>query len=240
MHLTIDIGNTAIKFAIFDQSSILIKGTGMSELTEALNTYPLVSRAVISAVAEREEAISLLKKLNIPFEILSHETLVPFGNLYKTSQTLGTDRIALSAAAQGMFGSMPVLVIAAGTCITYNFIAEKKFYGGAISPGITIRFQALGYYTSALPVIDWSGYRHGVYDMLIGTDTAGSILSGVLNGVIHEIDGTIEEFSRRYSGLKVVVTGGDMDFLVKNLKNDIFARPDMVLEGLNHILMHHA
>jgi type III pantothenate kinase len=240
MHLTIDIGNTALKFAIFDQSTILIKSTGMTELTLALNTYPLVSRAIISAVADKAEAVELLKNLNIPFEVLSHETLVPFQNLYKTPHTLGTDRIALTAAAQGMFGSMPVLTIAAGTCITYNFIAENRFYGGAISPGITMRFQALGYYTSALPALEWSAYRHEAYETLIGEDTDSSIYSGVLNGVVQEIDGTIEEFSRRYSGLKVVVTGGDMDFLVKNLKNDIFARPDMVLEGLNHILMHHA
>jgi type III pantothenate kinase len=103
-----------------------------------------------------------------------------------------------------------------------------------------MRFQALHHYTSRLPEVDWSEYKHERYDVITGTDSRGSILTGVLRGVLNEIDGTIDEYKRRYSGLRVAVTGGDMDFLVKNLKNDIFARPDMVLEGLNYILMHNA
>ena len=103
-----------------------------------------------------------------------------------------------------------------------------------------MRFQALNHYTAKLPLIDWSAYQDSAYEWLIGADSEGSILSGVLNGVLQEIDGTIEQYRRRYSGLRVAVTGGDMPFLVKNLKNDIFARPDMVLEGLNYILLHHA
>jgi type III pantothenate kinase len=153
---------------------------------------------------------------------------------------LGADRLTLAVAAHHLYGSSPVLVIGAGTCITYDFIEGGSYYGGAISPGITMRFRALHHYTARLPEIDWTSYSRDVFDYLTGTDSQGSILSGVLNGTLKEIDGTIEAYRHRYSGLKVAVTGGDMDFLVKNLKNDIFARPDMVLEGLNYILMHDA
>ena len=240
MHLAIDIGNTSLKYALFGEGHLLAKGTGITALSEALQVSAPVSRALISAVADSSEATLLLKKLNIPFELLSYHSHLPFENLYDTPQTLGTDRMALAAAAQAIFGSAPSLVIAAGTCITYNFLDAGRFMGGAISPGITMRFRALQHFTSALPYIDWSSHMHGAFASLTGTDTDSSILSGVLLGTVAEIDGTIEQYRRRYSGLQVAVTGGDMDFLVKNLKNDIFARPDMVLEGLNHILMHHA
>jgi type III pantothenate kinase len=131
-------------------------------------------------------------------------------------------------------------VIGAGTCITYDFADQGGYYGGAISPGITMRFRALNHYTARLPYVDWAAHQDRAYEELTGADSESAILSGVLNGILHEIDGTIEQYRARYSGLRVAVTGGDMAFLVKNLKNDIFARPDMVLEGLNYILLHHA
>lgn len=241
MHLAIDIGNSALKFVLSDRGKISVKGNGIEELTALLSkNNTLISHAIMASVADSVATIDLLRKFNIPLIILSPKTKLPIQNLYRTPETLGSDRIALAAAADKVFNGAPALVIGAGTCITYNFVHEGSFLGGAISPGITMRFQALNHYTAKLPYIDWTAYQDSVYEGLTGTDSRDSILSGVLNGVLREIDGTIEEYRRRYSGLRVVVTGGDMPFLVKNLKNDIFARPDMVLEGLNYILLHHA
>ena len=241
MNLAIDIGNSALKFALFDRNSMCIKGTGAEELKTALmNSGHIITRCLISSVVDHDHIPELLKKLNIPFDILSALTRLPIKNLSLTPDTLGADRITLAVAAHHLFVDSPALVIGAGTCITYDFVDSEGYHGGAISPGITMRFKALHHYTSRLPLVDWCSHRLEVYDTLLGADSQGSITSGVLQGVLHEIDGTIEEYKRRYSGLQVAVTGGDMGFLVKNLKNDIFARPDMVLEGLNYILMHNA
>jgi type III pantothenate kinase len=241
MQLAIDIGNSALKYALFDDLRIVAQGTGKDDLTGCIDKHrTAISRAIMSSVADSIAVIELIRKFNIPLTILSHETKLPILNLYKTPLTLGSDRITLAVAADRMYDSAPALVIGAGTCITYNFTDQGSFIGGAISPGITMRFQSLQHYTDQLPYVDWAPHRDIVFDGLIGADSDGSILSGVLNGVLQEINGTIDQYRQRYSGLRVAVTGGDMPFLVKNLKNDIFARPDMVLEGLNYILLHHA
>jgi type III pantothenate kinase len=241
MLLTIDIGNSALKFALFDGETMSEKGIGIENLSAAVRKNAAhISRAILASVADSLTAIELIRKFNIPLVILSHQTPLPIQNQYKTPETLGSDRLTLAVAAHRLFDGAPTLVIAAGTCITYNFIDRGSFIGGAISPGITMRFRALNHYTAKLPLIDWQPWQDAVYEGLTGTDSRDSILSGVLNGVLQEIDGTIEQYGQRYSGLRVALTGGDMAFLVKNLKNDIFARPDMVLEGLNYILLHNA
>jgi type III pantothenate kinase len=241
MYLTIDIGNSALKFALFDGVHMSHRGSGMAELSAVVReNSPRIAQAILASVADSVVVIDLIRKFNIPLTILSHRTPLPIGNLYQTPETLGSDRLTLAVAAHNLFSGAPALVIGAGTCITYNFVHQGSFIGGAIAPGISMRFQALNHFTARLPLIDWTAHQDRVYDGLIGTDSAGSILSGVLNGIILEIDGTIDQYRQRYSGLRVALTGGDIGFLVKNLKNDIFARPDMVLEGLNYILLHHA
>ena len=241
MHLAIDIGNSSLKFALFDNEKLSERGIGIQPLSAILDhRASTISKAIMASVADSGPVTDLLRKFNIPLSTLSHQTKLPIGIDYKTPETLGSDRITLAVAADRIFQGAPALVIGAGTCITYDLVHDRAYYGGAISPGITMRFQALHHYTARLPRIDWTSYQDSTYDGLTGADTHDSILSGVLNGVTLEIDGTIEQYRRRYSGLRVAVTGGDMGFLVKNLKNDIFARPDMVLEGLNYILLHHA
>ena len=241
MHLAIDIGNSVLKFALFDGEKMTVKDKGIEALSAVVSHHKEnISQAIMASVADSVAAIDLLRKFNIPLTILSHQTPLPIRNAYETPETLGSDRLTLAVAADRLFGGLPALVIGAGTCITYNFVNGGTFMGGAISPGITMRFQALNHYTAKLPLIDWTAYQTETYEGLTGANSADSIISGVLNGAIQEIDGTIEQYKRRYSGLRVALTGGDMAFLVKNLKNDIFARPDMVLEGLNYILLSHA
>ncbi len=160
-------------------------------------------------------------------------TKVPLINRYKTPETLGKDRLALAVGAVTKFPGENILAIDAGTTITYEFITNNNEYlGGAISPGIKMRFKALNNFTGKLPLITEIETDH-----LIGHDTKTSIQSGVLNGVIKEIDGIIDEYKNRFGALKVLVTGGDYIYFVKKLKNSIFATPNLVLEGLNKILI---
>ena len=153
----------------------------------------------------------------------------PFENLYKTPNTVGIDRLVLASGAVLMFPNQNRLVIDAGTCITYDFINEKNQYlGGAISPGIRLRYESLHNYTAKLPLLDMK-----LPDELIGKSTNDSIHSGVINGVINEIDGFIDQYREQYSKFIIILTGGDTDFLAKRLKNTIFANPNFLLESLN-------
>jgi len=147
---------------------------------------------------------------------------------------LGVDRIALVANAVEKFYKKNVLIIDAGTCITYDFVNDSQEYlGGAISLGIEMRYKALNNYTSKLPLLE-----KNIPENFIGKTTDENIHSGVNNGVLNEINGVIEQYERENSVLTIVLTGGDTYFLAKQLKSSIFANPNFVLEGLNTILIY--
>jgi len=163
---------------------------------------------------------------------LSHELKVPFKNSYKTPKTLGVDRIALVSASVDQFPDRNVLIIDAGTCITYDFKTNKNEYlGGAISPGVTLRYKALNNLTANLPLLVTSQPKS-----IIGDSTEESIHSGVIIGVLKEIDGLVEYYKENYQDLTVILTGGDANFLSNQLKNSIFANSNFLLEGLNFLL----
>ena len=142
------------------------------------------------------------------------------------------DRIALVAAAVSKYQNQNVLIIDAGTCITFDFVnSSKNYLGGAISPGIEMRYKSLNKFTKKLPLL----MREEAAN-LIGTSTETCIHSGVINGVISEIDSIIAKYRKKNKDLTVVLTGGDANFLSNRLKNGIFANPFFLLEGLNTIL----
>jgi type III pantothenate kinase len=146
---------------------------------------------------------------------------------------LGSDRLAASIGAYSLHPNSNVLVIDAGTCIKYNFTNFKNEYlGGSISPGIEMRFKSLEHFTSKLPLINFdASYRE-----LIGENTKNSILSGVINGSIAEIDGIMFDYKSKFPNIICILTGGDSEFLAKRLKNSIFTHQNLVLKGLNDIL----
>jgi len=191
-----------------------------------------ISSVIISSVKEVPvEIINYLKK-NYSFIELSALTTIPIINLYKTPETLGKDRLASVVAAYSLYCGENVLVVDAGTCITYDIVnAKGEYYGGSISPGLNMRFKALHTFTGKLPLVSLINFNE-----LIGTDTNKSILSGVINGITAEADAIIERYKKYYSPLKIIICGGDAQFLVDRLKNIIFAVPELVLIGLNEIL----
>ncbi len=237
MNLILDIGNTRIKLAVFQEHTIVESSVADpkkvgKEIAKLQKKYT-IKNVILSSVGElRHED---LKELST-FEnvvTLSHAVKIPFTNKYKTPTTLGVDRIALVSAAIHQYPSEDVLVIDAGTCITYDFVDHKGVYfGGAISPGINLRYQSLNTFTANLPKLEIAKFS------LIGRDTKSSMHSGVLNGVLHEINGVIAEYQYKYPNLTVVLTGGDTNFLAKKVKSSIFANPNFLLEGLNSILIH--
>jgi len=237
MKLVIDIGNTLAKIAVFNKSDIIdfksIDMISYSSIKQMLDTYPDISTGIIASVREMDPDFISFLDSNIRLMQLNEFTPLPFENNYKSPHSLGYDRIAAVAGASGIFQLDNVLVINAGTCITYDVItAENKYLGGGISPGIQMRFKALHTFTGKLPLI-----KPGIESTIdiIGNTTERSILSGVLNGVVCEIDGIISSYKLQFPELKVIISGGDYKYFDKSLKNNIFASPNIVLTGLNRI-----
>ena len=236
MKLIIDIGNTRIKAALFEKNEL--KQNFVFETKEDLlksdlfETYSIENCIIATVVNEIEGFINELKlKTNIL--LFTDKTNLPIKNLYKSTSTLGSDRLAAAVGGNFMFGNKNVLIIDAGTCIKYNFVSDKnEFMGGGISPGLQMRFKALNDYTSRLPLIS----LEADYDLLIGNNTNNSILSGIVLGTLTEVEGIIEQYKLLYNNLTVVLTGGDINFFEKRLKKSIFADPNLILNGLNIIL----
>ncbi len=234
MNLAVDIGNTQVKLGLFEQDELKEIFHDEHSIEEVLKNFK-IENAILSKTGSSELVeFKLSQKKKIKTLFLSHELKLPLRISYTTPQTLGADRIAGSAAANFLFPQKNVLKIDFGTCITYDFVnAKDEFCGGAISPGMMMRFKALHNYTAKLPLVD--PMQFSTFE-LTGTDTSTSILSGVVNGIKEETDGIINEYKKRFGDLNVIATGGDAGLFVSLLKTEIFARPYLVLEGLNRIL----
>jgi len=237
MNLVIDVGNTLVKLGVFD-SGILkhkktcVKSDFLAKLAEFFENFPAIADCIVSSVSNLSEHQYSKIQQYCSVLFLNHETKVPFTNRYGTPQTLGIDRIALVSAAAHLYAQKNVLVIDAGTCITYDFLnSENEYFGGAISPGMLLRYKSLHTFTDKLPLLEANNPK-----LFIGNTTATSIHSGVVNGVVYEIEGFIEAYKKNYDNLTVILTGGDAHFLRETIKNDIFANSNFLLEGLNHIL----
>ena len=237
MHLIIDVGNSFVKLAIFKKNRLLNKQTvKLSNILEELNLLKKnnleLKKAIISSVGRLTESDTLAISQLLDLTILSSKTNLPFTNLYETPKTLGVDRIALVCASVNQFPGKNVLIIDAGTCITYDFLTSNQEYlGGAISPGLRMRYAALNNLTANLPLLDTE-----MPESIIGNSTKSSIHSGVVYGVINEIDGNIATYKEKYLDLTIILTGGDANFLSKQLKSSIFVNSNFLLEGLYYIL----
>lgn len=235
MHLILDIGNTNVKYHLFDQEESILSATVVSIDSVAgqiLGDFPALTHVIYSDV----RGIIAKGKLEIIFpqlQVIEVKSLrLPFTSHYSTPATLGDDRVALVAAATKKYPQQNCLVIDAGSCLTYDFItAEGTYLGGAISPGLQMRFKSLQHFTGKLPLV-----KPEKPFSLHGHSTATSINAGVIHGIIHEIDGQINAYKTKYPSLTVILTGGDALLLSKSVKNTIFAHPNFLAVGLNYLL----
>lgn len=238
MNLIIDVGNTSVKIAVFNGKTLLFKEVVSNEsllekIVKLKENYYAIKHVIVSSVRNLDKKVSQYLTDNYPVVFLSHQIKLPFKNLYETPNTLGIDRIALIAASVDQFSKKNVLVIDAGTCVTYDFInKENEYLGGAISPGVRMRYKALHNQTAKLPLLDTE-----VPENFIGNTTNAAINSGVVNGLVAEIDGVIAQYKEKYNDLTIILTGGDANFLSKQLKSSIFANSNFLLQGLNFILL---
>lgn len=240
MNLIIDLGNTLAKVTIFKGCKVL--NTEVFEpscefdekkLKGILNHYS-IKKVILSSVINTAKSLCnfLYDKFNENFVELGIDTNIPLKNLYKTPQTLGKDRIAAAVGAVSLFSNQNILLIDSGTAITIDLItSNSEFLGGNISPGIKIRFKALHSFTGKLPLLSITEEYP-----LTGQTTDEAICAGVLNGVVFEIQSYIEEYSKKYDNLQIVLTGGDCFFFEKKIKKTIFAESNLLALGLNSIL----
>ena len=241
INLVIDIGNSRTKIALFNQYDLMfnvsIDHLTLEHLRMLKEEHRQLTKAILSSVKPgNEDLIGFLTEQFEFFLELDHKTELPIENLYETPDTLGKDRLAAAVGANELFPDQNLLVIDAGTAITYDLVSEKnQFIGGNISPGLEMRFKALNHFTGKLPLIGASDE----FDF-IGKNTAEAIRAGVQNGMIYEIGQTIEIFNRNYQNLQIIMTGGDSNFFDKKLNYSIFVHFNLTLIGLNRILEHNA
>lgn len=235
MNLILDVGNSLLKIALFKKSQLIQKfkfTENYKRNIEDIISENNVTHSIISNVGRIDDSIINILKESTNLLLVSNQLKFPFKNLYKSKNTLGQDRLALVSAAAFKFPKENVLIVDAGSCITYDFKNNNNEYlGGGISPGILMRFKSLNTFTSNLPLIDFDSIHQ-----LIGNNTKNSINSGVINGTISEINGIIQQYCKEFKNIRIILTGGDSNFLLKRIKNSIFADQNFLLVGLNKLL----
>jgi type III pantothenate kinase len=243
-NLVIDIGNTYTKIAVFDNDELLLAQyfttVGIATINQFLASY-LIDHAIISSVKKDKEEWQTVLQQKTQLTYFSAEMTTDIHNHYLTPQTLGLDRLAAVSGAKYTYPQKNNMVIDGGTCITYDYVdSEGNYFGGSISPGLTMRYNALNYYTSALPQVKADGEFTAGY----GNSTITAIQSGVQNGIKYELTGFIEHYTKGQQQLNIILTGGDSIFFDTLLKNSIFApyikiEPYLVLKGLNAAIQKH-
>jgi type III pantothenate kinase len=233
-NLAVDIGNTAIKYALFEDQALVYAGQ-VPEEQALLADSRLADTDNLILASVRQGQSALLDRMPVKGTVLAltFETRVPVINHYETPRTLGMDRLAAVIGANYLFPDTDCLVIDAGTCITTDFVdRDKNYLGGSIALGLEMKFRALHTFTQQLPLLQ----RSPEAVPLAGRNTAGAIQSGVLNGTVAELNGLISAYRSTSPQLAVVLCGGDAAFFETNLKAPIFVVPELVLIGLNRIL----
>jgi type III pantothenate kinase len=235
MQLALDIGNTLIKAALFENNTIIYSirfKNWNDEKWMKLLAEPIIKEAIVCSVETHETERGLKLSQNISTLHLTHDIKLPIENNYKTPETLGKDRLAGAIGGWVISKGQSVLVIDAGTCIKYDFVDKNLGYmGGSITPGFQMRLDALNHYTARLPLIQIQETKD-----FYGDDTKSAILSGALTGIKGECLQFITQFEKRFGKINVILTGGNADFLSLLLNSKYLVEPDLVLIGLHSIL----
>jgi type III pantothenate kinase len=235
MNLVVDYGNTAAKVGIFDQRELKEEHAFFNpeELLLFIKSVPADGVIFSSVSRELESLQQSASHISMQF-VLNYRLPLPITNNYATPETLGVDRLAGVCGAKSLFPESPCLVIDSGTCVTYDLItADAVFLGGLIAPGLYMRLRAMHKFTARLPQVE----INPAID-LTGYSTETCLQSGAFNGMLAEIEGIISRYLSQYPQLRVILCGGDTHFFENKLKGPIFAVQNLVLRGLNSILLH--
>lgn len=242
MNLTIDQGNSRTKVALFNDEGRIVKNFiyksfAASDIEKLFALYP-ISDSIISSVVNIEPAVvNALNRLSKHFVLFDHFTPIPIHNGYNSPETLGQDRLAAAVGAAYLCPKQNILIIDAGSAITYDFVSEEgEFVGGNIAPGIKMRLTMLHRMTKKLPLVE---VEENELLPLFGKTTRDAIAAGVIRGIVYEVKGYIRSLNAQLKQLTVVLTGGNSPFIANNSRNTSFQlEKNLVLIGLNQILEH--
>ncbi len=237
MDLIIDIGNTQTKYALFNKEEMLESCVSpvqnINIIEDWQKKYQSIDACIVSSV--QGKPVDFIDKLNSKFEkfiFFDQNTPTPLDNLYESKETLGYDRLAACVGANSVYPNTNLLVIDAGTAITFDFVSDNNEYlGGTISPGLSMRFKALNSFTKKLPLL-----KQSVSFDLIGKNTEGAIISGVQNSILFEIEAYINRLKEKHHQTKIFLTGGDSGFLQSKLNKEIVVDNALLISGLRFIL----
>ncbi len=240
MNIVADFGNTSVKLGLVENNSIKEVFRFDSHHIDFEKFKSVIDDAdpeiicYLSVIHIDNRMIDWLHQTGGKVIHFTHSMPLPFDVLYHPVSSLGIDRLAGVVGARTMFPESDLLIIQAGTCITYDlYFAGKGYIGGAISPGLGIRNKALHAFTYQLPLIEADSDGNAE---IIANNTNGSLLSGIYNGSLFEIRGFIDYAHQLSDNLKIIMSGGDMIYFVKKIKSLIFANPNLTLSGLIEII----
>ncbi len=239
MNLCIDQGNSRTKVALFREDGKLVKAFlykhfHSADIERLYKLYP-VTDAIVSSVATIEPAVvNALHRLSHRFILFDHTTPIPIKNDYDTPQTLGQDRLAAAVGANSLCPDENLLIIDAGSAITYDFLsADNVYLGGNIAPGIKMRLTALHQMTQKLPLVE---VEENQLLPLFGKTTSDAIAAGVLRGITFEVKGYMHALEEQVGHFQTFLTGGNAPYVYNNLRRKLHYEKNLVLLGLNHIL----
>ncbi|HUW93918.1 MAG TPA: type III pantothenate kinase [Bacteroidales bacterium] len=239
MNLILDIGNTSTKAAIYEGNSLVrkerLETCDRGSLDKFIgNSGP--DKAIISSVmTDPASIISFLPGSIKNVHHLTWKSAYPFKINYETPETIGVDRLAAATGAITKFNSHDLLVIDAGSAVTFDIVAGGAYLGGSISPGLNMRFRSLHQFTGRLPLAEQT--ENFTFP---GNSTSDAIAGGVLMGLVFEINEYIRTFEKRYNALITVITGGDSEKLSSLTDLKVIWYPDLVADGLNYLLEYNA
>ena len=241
--LFIDHGNTAVKGIITDETfepvyTFTEYSASFSSLIPILNTRFSIKGGFYASVGNLPDELKNCWEKEFGLNAFSPQFPSPLKLDYQTPETLGPDRFAAAVGAYALFPKQNSLILDFGTCLKIDFVEKGGiFKGGAISPGINMRYQALHTFTAKLPLLS---RPEQIPEYLSGKSTPESLHAGVILGILAEAEGIIERYKETMGQINILFTGGDASYFEGRLKNAIFVPQNLVLLGLAETKKHHA
>ncbi|MBR0046931.1 MAG: type III pantothenate kinase [Bacteroidaceae bacterium] len=232
MKLLIDIGNTSAKLAVMDTDIVHFERRyepWKETFTRLMATFSIDDVRLSTVAGEDVELKEALVHLDIPVIWLTSSVLCPVKPVAGVPPTYGADRWAADIGAIAQDPDHTLLIIDAGTCITYDlFSADGRLLGGAISPGVQLRLNAMHEHTALLPQVEAENES-----AILGHDTRTHMLSAAVNGARFEIEGYIRQFMKEYPDLHVFITGGNTFDFAEDITCPVTHDPYLVFRGLS-------
>ena len=234
-NLIVDEGNTLCKIAVLDKSEVLyevaVPEFDVAQATEYIERYNVDKAVVASTRGGAEQICEALRSKVAKVLHFTSQTEVPIAIEYASRQTLGTDRIAVAVGVVCEMEIRDALIVDMGSAITYDIVEDGVFKGGNISLGVAMRFKALNEFTASLPLCKATEPNNK-----FGQSTKEAIEQGVMQGILHEIEGYVERISAENNKKSIIFCGGDAESFVNRIKSAIFAPRKLMFTGLNRIL----